>query len=493
MSRNTILTDRHGIKYFLIVFLINLLALSPLIIFSHIHYSVDTYGLIENWANAEWHIGGFRYFSALITIIVSALGHNPILNPIPDILFFIIIVALSVSVLSIYISNLVNKQRSFIVGLLVNISLLITACNVWYSNLLTFSESISLNAIGFLLCFLGVYLFAKRKSWLYLLIASIAFICATATTQQFISIFIIYTILILCIKQVQNEKGRIRNLIIFYLKPFVFIIVNSAIYYLIGLMLIKIFNVAPNPRASLTIRSIIENLIYFIKNQHSFLKGRGLFSSEILTICYLMVFVIFIFSLIIYWKKRRQTAKTIFIGLSFIVAYIAAYLPGLVSTSHATRAICALFSVFALFAIGAVSLYQHRVINIILICILFLVFALNIYKTVDMGVNQIVGNTKEATYADNIAYSIEKYVQKNMISVTSIGIAYDKHGDIDSEALYLDYAIEPLFQMHIGKDIKYIEVPESVTKTDFAEKDWTSYDAEEQIVFDKNIAYICVY
>ena len=485
--------DRQRIKQFLLVYLINLLALSPLIVFSHVHYSVDTYGLIENWANTEWHIGGFRYFSALITIIVSALGHNPILNPIPDILFFIIIVALSVSMLSIYISQLVNKQRSFIVGLIVNISLLITACNVWYSDLLSFSESIVLNAAGFLSCFLSVYLFAKRKSGLYLLLASIAFICAAATTQQFISIFIIYTILILCIKLVQNNKGSIKDIFFFYIKPCAFIIVNSAIYYLLGLLLIKIFNVAPNPRASLTIRSIIENLIYFIKNQHSFLKGRGLFSSEILTICYLMVFIIFIVSLIIYWKKRRQTAKTIFIGLSFIVAYIAAYLPGLVSTSHGTRAICALFSVFALFAIGSIALYQHRVINIFLICILFLVFALNIYKTVDMGVNQIVGNTKEAAYADNIAYSIEKYEQTNKMSVTSIGIAYDKHGDTDAESLYVDYAIEPLFQMHIGKDIKYVEVPESVTKTYFAEKDWTSYDAEEQIVFDKNIAYICVY
>ena len=493
MSRNTILTDRHGIKYFLIVFLINLLALSPLIIFSHIHYSVDTYGLIENWANAEWHIGGFRYFSALITIIVSALGHNPILNPIPDILFFIIIVALSVSVLSIYISNLVNKQRSFIVGLLVNISLLITACNVWYSNLLTFSESISLNAIGFLLCFLGVYLFAKRKSWLYLLIASIAFICATATTQQFISIFIIYTILILCIKQVQNEKGRIRNLIIFYLKPFVFIIVNSAIYYLIGLMLIKIFNVAPNPRASLTIRSIIENLIYFIKNQHSFLKGRGLFSSEILTICYLMVFVISIFSLIMFWRKSRQTAKTIFIGLSFVAAYICAYLPGLVSTSHGTRTICALFSVFALFAIGAVALYQHKITSAILACILFLVFALNVYKTVNMEVVQIIGNTNESTYADGIAYEIEKFEVSNGVNIKKIGVCYDKTPDINAKEIYHDYDAEAIICLHIKHPIEFVEVPKDIIQNNFAEKDWTSYDAEEQIVFDKNTAYVCVY
>ena len=376
---------------------------------------------------------------------------------------------------------------------IVEFSLLITIVNVWYSNILTFAECIAFDAIGLLFCFLSIYIYSSRNSLISRVVASVLFICSAACFQQFISIFAIYTILILCIKQSQTEKKSVKELFLYYIKPLLFIAFNSVLYYLIGIGIQKILNTTPNPRASMSLQTFIDNSKYFIRQQHSFLKGRGFFSSEILTICYLLVFVIFIVSLIIYWKKSRQTAKTILIGLSFVAAYICAYLPGLVSTSHGTRTICALFSVFALFAIGAVALHQHRITSAILACILFLVFALNIYKTVDMGVNQIVGNTKETVYADNIAYSIEKYEQKNKISVTSIGIAYDKHGDIDSEALYVDHAIEPLLQMHIGKDIKYVEVTDSVIKTYFAEKDWTSYDAEEQIVFDKNIAYICVY
>lgn len=497
MSRNTILTDkqtnRHGIKYFLIVFLINLLALSPLIIFSHIHYSIDTYGLIENWANAEWYISSFRYFGALVTSLISLTGHNPIINPSLDIVFYIIISAFLIALLSIYIFKLLKSINKMFLFAIVEFSLLITIVNVWYSNILTFAECIAFDAIGLLFCFLSIYIYSSRNSLISRVVASVLFICSAACFQQFISIFAIYTILILCIKQSQTEKKSVKELFLYYIKPLLFIAFNSVLYYLIGIGIQKILNTTPNPRASMSLQTFIDNSKYFIRQQHSFLKGRGFFSSEILTICYLLVFVIFIVSLIIYWKKSRQTAKTILIGLSFVAAYICAYLPGLVSTSHGTRTICALFSVFALFAIGAVALYQHKITSAILACILFLVFALNIYKTVDMGVNQIVGNTKEATYADNIAYSIEKYEQKNKLSVTSIGIAYDKHGDIDSEALYVDYAIEPLLQMHIGKDIKYVEVTDSVIKTYFAEKDWTSYDAEEQIVFDKNIAYICVY
>lgn len=487
--------DRQRIKHFLIVFLINLLALSPLIIFSHVHISEDAYAYLMNndWAAVEWYVGSFRYFGALVTSLISLTGHNPIVNPSLDIVFYIIISAFVITLLSIYIFKLLKHTNKLFLFVLIEFALLITVTNVWYSNILTFAECIAFDAIGLLFCFLSIYIYSSRNSLINRITASVLFICSAACFQQFIPVFAIYTILILCIKQSQTEKKSIKELFLYYLKPFLFIVINSVLYYLIGIGIQKILNITPNSRASMSLQTVIDNVKYFIKQQHTFLKGRGFFSSEILTVCYLMVFAIFIFSLIMFWRKSRQTAKTIFIGLSFVAAYICAYLPGLVSTSHGTRTICALFSVFALFAIGAVALYQHKITSAILACVLFLVFALNIYKTVDMGVNQIVGNTKEAAYADNIAYSIEKYEQKNKLSVTSIGIAYDKHGDIDSEALYVDYAIEPLLQMHIGKDIKYVEVTDSVIKTYFAEKDWTSYDAEEQIVFDKNIAYICVY
>lgn len=486
--------DRQRIKHFLIVFLFNLLSLSPLIIFSNIHYSIDTYGIQLYGASVhlDAFLGSYRYFGAFVYWLVSLTGHNPIFNPLPDTVFYIFAGALAVTLLVLYLYQLF-AQKCISKFIVIELSVLITAVNVWFADMLSFPESILLTAVGLMCCFVGVIVFnSSDKLWKYL-IAFCLFIVSVGTYQQFIPIFSIYTILILCIKQSQSDKKGIKELLLFYLKPFLFIVINSVLYYLIGIGIQKILNITPNSRASMSLQTVIDNVKYFIKQQHSFFKGRGFFSSEILTVCYLMVFVIFIFSLIMFWRKSRQTAKTIFIGLSFVAAYICAYLPGLVSTSHGTRTICALFSVFALFAIGAVALYQHKITSAILACILFLVFALNIYKTVDMGVNQIVGNTKEATYADNIAYSIEKYEQKNKLSVTSIGIAYDKHGDIDSEALYVDYAIEPLLQMHIGKDIKYVEVTDSVIKTYFAEKDWTSYDAEEQIVFDKNIAYICVY
>ena len=84
-------------KRFLLVFLFNLLALSPLIIFSHVHYSIDTYAiqLTEGAEHINNFLGSYRYFGALVYYLFSLLGLNPTINSLPDTLFYIFVVAIS--------------------------------------------------------------------------------------------------------------------------------------------------------------------------------------------------------------------------------------------------------------------------------------------------------------------------------------------------------------------------------------------------------------
>lgn len=482
-------------KRFLLVFLFNLLALSPLIIFSHVHYSIDTYTiqLTEGAEHINNFLGSYRYFGAFVYWFISLLGLNPIQNPLPDTLFFIFVVAFADTVLSLYIYKILS-QKSIYSLIIIELSVLITSTNVWFTDMLTFPECISITAIGLLCCILGIVFLSvsNNKLWKWL-IASILFIFATATYQQFISIFFIYSVLILCIRQAKSEKNNIKDNFFNCIKLLLFFVFNSLLYFIIGVIIQKLLNIVPNPRASMNFYTVIENIKYFAKQQHSFLKGRGFFSTEVLSICYFLVAIIFLFSLIIFWKKTSQTAKTVFIAIAFVLAYFSSYLPGLVSTSHGTRTICALFSVFALFSVGAISLYQNKVLSVILVCVLGLVFGLNMYKNTDRGINQIICNTKEILYVNDIANEIDKYEQKNDVIIDTIGICYDKNGDLETEALYVDYAIMPLIQLNTDKEMKFVDVPESIENKYFKENDWKKFDADTQIVYDKNIAYICVY
>ena len=288
--------DRQSIKHIIIVFLINLLALSPLIIFSHVHISEDAYvyQMNNDWAVAEWYVGSFRYFGALVTSLISLTGHNPIVNPSLDIVIYIIISAFVITLLAVYIFKLLKRTNELFLFVIIEFAILITVTNVWYSNILTYAECIAFDAIGLLFCFLSIYIYSIRASLISRIIASVLFICSAACFQQFISVFSIYTILILCIKQSQTEKKSIRKLFLCYLMLFLFIVLNSVLYYLIGIGIQKNLSITPNPRASMSLQTIIDNFKYFISKQHSFLKGRGFFSGEILTFCYLIVFIVFL-------------------------------------------------------------------------------------------------------------------------------------------------------------------------------------------------------
>ena len=83
MNQSIFIETIKKYSLFLIVFLINILALSPLIIFSHIHYSIDTYGILLNGYTEHMNafIGSYRYFGAFVYWIISIMGHNPIIYP----------------------------------------------------------------------------------------------------------------------------------------------------------------------------------------------------------------------------------------------------------------------------------------------------------------------------------------------------------------------------------------------------------------------------
>lgn len=495
-----IFQNKDETKRFLLVLLINILALSPLIVFSHIHYSIDAYvyEVTNDWIVVEWYISSFRYFAALVAGLVSLTGHNPINNPVPDTIFFIITAAVAITILALYLYQLINnKKYSFFVFCAIEFSLLITVANYWYSNILTFSECIVFDAVDLILCFIAIYIFARWETIAGLIVSSILFICAAACFQQFISIFAIYTILILSIKLSQaKEKKNVRQLFFFYLKPCVFIVGNSAIYYLLGIVLQKTLNIQQNNRASLSLDTVLYNSKYFISHQHSFIKGRGGFSTEILTICFLTIALVFVFSLIMYLMKKRKFLVVMLIAMSFAAAYAIAYLPGLVSSPQAAngnRTVCALFSVYALFSIGSIVLYRNKITAVLLCIVVFLVFSLNIYKTVDMEIDQIISNNNDAAYADSISYEIEKHEANTGVTIKKIGFTYDNKADIKSEGLYFDYVAEAILTLHINQEFEFVDVPNTILQEKFSNQDWKCYDADKQIVFIDDSAYICIY
>lgn len=485
-------------KNHLILFLINVLAFFPLLVFNGENFSIDSYGILLNGAefHIETFISSYRFFGAFLYKILSLFGHNPIIECTIDLFIYIVLAAVSTTAMTHeFVRQLGTK--SVLSWFIIDISVSISVCNVWFCDILSFPECVFLTGMGLFLCFFAVIIFVRGKNISSFVVSSILLICSTAVYQQFIAMFTVY-IIAFCGIYTVNNHGEIKKVIINYIKSASLILVSGSVYLAIGKLFLNIFNLKGNSRVSFDISSIIENIKYFIDKQHSFLSGRGFFDTEILTISFIAVGLIWAIVLVWDWLKNKQTLKTIMLGLSYIAAYVSSYLLGLISTSHAARTMFPLFSIFMLFSVGALALKNKKHFKIIASVILLIVFSANILKIVTNEVNLKKQNLTDEIWATQVIYHINEYEETNDQEVKTIYYCYDDNSDIGVNNSYTQsattegYSLESMLCYYSGKEYEVIALSDEDNNY-FLNKDWTSFDAEEQMMFVEDNLYLSVY
>ena len=475
------------------LYLINILALMPLLCFAFQHFSTDTYVYLADGLNGhciQW-ISCFRYFGALISKISFLFGDNPIVSPFFDVIFFILTVALSITFFSRFVYRQLEK-KSRLNYIIINVSVLISVTNVWFINILTFPECIFPTAVGVVLCFTAIYIYFSKQNIAGKVISAVLLICSTAIFQQFLVVFLIYSVL-LCGIKLNNANSTAKAVIIEYLKLIAIILISGIIYYGVGICVQKLFSVVANERASLKIDTIIENLIYFITHQHSYLKGRGVFDSEILTLCYLIVGAVWFVAFIYHIKKDKINFKNLCLFLSYFVAYASSFLMLTITTSRVCRAVFGLFTVFALFSIGSILLMNKRIVKYILALTLVFVVALNMYANLEMSLDQREVNTQDMMIAEQYLYEIEKYEKAENVVVDKIEFCSDVNPEISVDsALNNFYSFRSLMTYISGRDFYVTEMTNEEIRKSFEEKDWDILVEEEQLIFEEDTLYVCV-
>ena len=487
---------KFDVKSFLLLLLFNILALLPLICFAFQHFSIDSYGIVDNiHTHFDALISSYRYFGAFLFYLWTFFGHNPIINSLPDTIFYIILVALSNTAMTKFICSKLGGA-SKCSTLIINTSTIISFFNVWFCNYLNFSECIFFSAVSIFLCYLSLMIFFSNKlpRIIRLTISGFLLICITAVIQQYLIVFIVYSILLTSIT-IHNSDYKVKTTIWKYISLLLFIISCSVIYFLIGVIILNVFHFTPNSRVALDFNVILNNLKYFAFNQHSYLKGRGFFNTEILTVCYLVVIAIWIISFVYYIKKHKFNAKAVFLLISYIAAYASSFGMGLISTSRSHRTMFGLFSVFALFSIGSILLMNNKITKRILCVVLLVVYGLSVFKTVEMSINQYKGNTTEKVYANLYLSEINAYEKSTGNTVKNIEICTDKHCDTakGESALTVKYAFEPLMKYISNRDFIVKKLTDNQIKKEFENKDWNEYNPNEQMIFNGDTLYLCVY
>ena len=479
----------------LIVFALNLFALFPLICFGFPHYAISTYGISA--IGFEKHIidflGSMRFFGAFLIKLWTSVV-NPVCNPIIDLFLYILVCSVVATFFSLFVQKKLADD-SWMALIIINVSVLISLSNVWINEILTFPECIFILSVGHLFCFVSLVLLfdCRFKSMFRFLISGLLLICATAIYQQFFVVFFIFALLLFCIKTSQTEESS-KKICKRYFLFFLFMFICGVLYLFVGVGLQRLFDIIPNSRISFSIELLVNNIKYYLTHQHSYIKGRGYFKTEILTVCFGVIFSTWVVSLIYYISKHGLHFRSICYIITFFIAYVSSFLLGLVSTSTATRAMYGFFSVYALFSICAIAFMNHRKLKPLIAGLLFVVFVLNIIKTVEMSINQYQFNTVERIHAALYLDSIENYEKESGKLITQIEIGTDSYCELDKTEVFYDC---DLFAdlLYFYSDRKFIVTPmlEERKNNYYGNKDWKAFNAKEQLLFEGNRLYICVY
>ena len=477
------------------LYIINLMALIPLICFICPHYSVVSYGLANNYAqHIKDFLGSMRFFGAFIIKCWTSV-FDPISNPCIDLIIYIIFTSIIISTFSLFLQNkfTMKSNRELV---LLDVSVLISFSNIWINNILTFPECIFLLSIGNVLCCLSLVFFFiedKRKIW-HIVLSSIFLVLSTAIYQQYLVIFIIYSIIIVSVCVLQNNATK-KETFFDYIRLGIFCVLSEIIYYFLGRLIQIIWNIHPNSRIDISVDGIINRIKYFVIHQHSFLKGRGFFQTEVLTIGFGIVFIVWIIAIVFYTKNKKQYFKFGLITLSYIVGYSSSFLLGLLSTSTGIRTMLGLFSVFGLFSIGSVALLKKKTICSCLNVVLVLVFILNISKTVEMSVAQYQTNTIELTYANLYLSEINQH-ELNHAKIEKIEICTDASCDTiqktENALSYSEYFRGLMFYVS-GRNYEVSEMSDNQYLKVFSETDWKYFVPSKQMIYSGDTLYLCIY
>ena len=115
----------------------------------------------------------------------------------------------------------------------------------------------------------------------------------------------------------------------------------------------------------------------------------------------------------------------------------------------------------------------------------------------------LISNAYDRMWAEQVENRIEAYEEREGIQVTTIGFIPDQSmqwqwegisypWDACLRTIAIDYAWPYCLPYYTGVRYSLVDAPDEV-KAHFGSQDWDIIDLEEQMIFDNEVCYICIY
>lgn len=483
-------------KNIIIYFCIVIIASMMFFPFFTMHYSTDTYRLIEmgyERYSIEYSLNDGRIFMYIIGQLADKMNIN--INA-----YVVILTVLAIIISCICIIKLVEimakykKKDKIIITSLISY---ITIMNFMYLENLYFTECIVMSISILLFILAAEYLNEKENIIKVIILVLLGVFCYQGTINVFITFYFVFAL----IKNKKLNKEIIKNMIIVMLISLFCIAINMLQIKICG----KIYGLEQTRTGSIS--EIFSNIIYIIANIYKIL----IYSSELFPKYLFLTFLISISIITAIWDKKENNkfSNTINMLLITFVAIISSVIINIVSLSSFGLGRM-VFSVGAL--IGLIFMYLYCTTTIfekqtnykyVIITILIIYVIMNILNTLNILISHKQANKldKEETLKVN-EYMLE-YEQNNNIEIKNIAIAYDKnvtwcYNELKHKSLYTHRALMiwwcnvDTINYYTNRNLQNVQMKAEIYDTYFKDKDWDKLE-KEQFIFEGDTMYYCVY
>ena len=468
--------------------------------FLKVHFSNDAYYVYAYGYDYYAHhfLLSNRMFSALILLIFKWLDIPLVteLSVMGVVLTFIM--ALSWFILYRFVIRLIQKEKSILYNILIAGAAFLVVFNMCTAEGLLYIE-VGTMPFGILFAILGACVLATDKKLRYL-ISLILVTISGLFYQATSSVFVLLALVLIAIKHKGNIKLVIKDTIIIALIYGFAMIVNFVGVKLWDSALQYEFRKFEIP----SISDIIGTILKFGETILIWNSGIGP------KYCYLSLLIVLT---IIFVAGGALKKKNYFMILEYIVLILLSILipiiPILATPIDAQyieprMAMCfgSIIGILVIFLLAVVEVDKNKVLLNILTIFTVINFIGNSIFLIVASSSTLITNQLDKFIAQEIIKEINYYEETTGIEIKKIGVAFDKTYTMYYEgqpalrcfnvrSMGTHWAVKEVITMYTGKGYGNTIVPEEISK-EFLTKDWTSYD-KEQLVFDGENLYICIY
>lgn len=317
--------------------------------------------------------------------------------------------------------------------------------------------------------------------------------------QTSTSLFLIIALVFIAIKNKNNNVEILKNSIYTFLIYGVSMLLGLLITRFMGSYL----NFVERKTTLLTIKEMMQTLFKYL----DFVVLKNFYIKTVWYNFPIIIFLVLVFIILII--KNKQYFHILEYFVLIILGCILPIIPLMVipiGSQYMEPRMAMIFGSLAgillLYLITVMNAYEKKKIGIVISIITIVLFIMNSSYFIRSSAENLSTGYIDRNIAKAIIYNIEKYEEENNKKIKKIVFGYDASPtyyydgqimlrSINGRGLATSFTVVPLIQYYSEKKYE-MNISQEVINEKFSKKNWDVF-SEEQLIFDKDTLYFCIY